>query len=136
MRLLWSDYLDQDGARDAYNEHAEKLPGLIVQGENAMTNSRSLHDNKTLTLLTKSAMGGEVQVTHHHEIRGSELVGNQETFGLLGFGVQATALKMDISTLFCISTVKKHVPSLQQLLDCDTLEKLRELKPDVSTMNE
>ena len=75
-------------------------------------------------------------MTHHHGIRGSELVRNKETFGLLGFGVRDTALNMDISTLFRVSTVKKHVPSLQQLLDCDTLEKLRELKPDVSTMNE
>ena len=101
-----------------------------------MTNFRSLHDNKMLMLLTKSTMGGEVQVTHHHEIRGSELVGNQETFGLLGVGVRSTALKMDISTLFCVSTVEKPIPSLQQLMDCDTLEKLRELKPDVSTMDE
>ena len=91
---------------------------LVKQGKAAESNFCLLGDTKQLGLLTRSLWDSEVQATHYHTIRGSELTGNKEFVCLMGGGMRAQAVQVDPTTRFKRSAAKKQLPTIKGFLNC------------------
>ena len=55
-RILWSDYLDRDGSRDAYNEYAARISEMIKQNDPGLVKFLHLHDIKTFLFLSMGTL--------------------------------------------------------------------------------
>ena len=74
----WQEYMNDDSFRDELNNNAEAVKNAIQHSEPPTQKFRNLNDTKTIGLMTRSVMHDEIQITHHHTIRGSALTNNQE----------------------------------------------------------
>ena len=105
---------------------------MITHIKPSAKNFRQLNDNKTVGLITRSELGDEVQVTHHHSIRGSVFKKNLDYYSLMGGGLRVYAVKLDPNLLFKQRSTKKKTPIMKFFLECVSIGDILLLRPTES----
>ena len=133
MQISWANYLRHHPLNDDFNTNLEPLNDLFNPSQEPINIFRNLMDNKILICLTRSPNDRDIQATFfHRQVRDSI---NQEKpyfYALQGFGSRATAVQFDPDQAFGKSNNNKPIPTLDELLSCDTSQALLDLLPMVS----
>ena len=125
MILSWSAFLLSHPLRLDYDTNLPSLSNLFVSRDTVLNKFRTLTDNKSLVCLTRSPIRSETQATFfHHLIRDSIQQKGPHCYGLQGFGTRASAIRLYPDKVFAHTSNAKVIPTLTQLLDCETSEDL------------
>ena len=126
MILKWSDFLRNHPTNEDYNKNIAALQTHIPRTENERNSYRHLTDNKFIVCFTKGSLNNELQVTFNHSIlKNSFTDKDADCYALSGFGSRAIAVKVDPVEIFKTTTQKKKVPSLHDLIDCETADEIK-----------
>lgn len=129
MYLSWKQYITNHKSNKDLDDNI-----AVLQQKFAATTSEQLRFVemaifKSLLCLTRAPFSQEIQVTFHHaEVTASVQQTHPYYLGLTGFGHQARAIRLDIAHSFKRTTATKKVPSYKDLIECDSVDTIRQLR--------
>ena len=133
MQISWANYLRTHPLKDDFNTNLEALSDLYAPSQNPTNIFRNLMENKTLICLIRSPNDRGIQATFsHRQVKDSINQQKPYFYALQGFGSRASAVRFDPDQAFGRSTSNKPIPTVGELLSCDTPEALLTLMPIVN----
>ena len=134
MHLSWRNFLLFNTARADLDQNNDVIQQRFSD-QNLAPNEKFniLAEHKTLVVLTCNPIGKEVQATFfHHLLRDGFKQVHPDCVGLMGFGKNASAVRINPDTFFAIIKTPKPVPTMKSFLEIKGEDEFRNLQPEQS----
>ena len=125
MYRSWKDYSIRHRGNKNLNDSAALLHTIF---KNAVVPEQcfiELSKHPTLVCLSRAPFLDEIQATHHHDSVTSSVAQTKAYhYGLVGFGQQANAVRIDVEKHFIQSSTNVKIPAYDDLIDCTTKDEI------------
>ena len=129
MYISWKQYILHHKSNKDLNDNITVLQQKFATATSEQLRFTEMAKFKSLLCLTRTPFSQEIQITFHHaEVTASVQQTHPYYLGLTGFGHQARAIRLDIAHSFKRTTATKKVPSYKDLIECDSIDTIRQLR--------
>ena len=126
MYRSWTDYLIRHKSNKDLNDNTALLQTIfknVVVPEQCFI---ELTKHPNLICLSRAPFTDEIQATYHHASFSSSITQKQAYhYGLVGFGQQANAVRINVEKHFIQSSTNVKIPTYEELINCATKEEIQ-----------